>query len=68
MEVNPILVTALNRVVGYETGAAIAKAAYKEGRPVLEVALEMTDLDEATLKQYLNPALLTQGGNPSLDS
>ncbi len=63
---NPILVTALNTVVGYEKGAAIAKEAYRSGRPVLEVALEMTGLDEASLKQYLNPELLTQGGNPSI--
>jgi fumarate hydratase class II len=66
LDVNPILVTALNTVVGYEKGAAIAKEAYKSGRPVLEVALEMTDLDEETLKKYLNPALLTEGGNPSV--
>ena len=67
LDVNPILVTALNTVVGYEKGAAIAKEAYRSGKPVLEVALAMTDLDEATLKQYLNPALLTEGGNPSID-
>ncbi|HBQ45337.1 MAG TPA: aspartate ammonia-lyase, partial [Thiomicrospira sp.] len=66
LEANPILVTALNRIVGYETGSAIAKAAYKDVKPVLEVALEMTDLDKETLKKYLNPALLTQGGNPSI--
>ncbi|MBN2646549.1 MAG: class II fumarate hydratase [Thiotrichales bacterium] len=66
LEINPILVTALNTVVGYEKGAAIAKEAYASNRPVLEVALEMTDLDRETLKRHLNPALLTQGGNPSL--
>lgn len=66
LDVNPILVTALNTVVGYEKGAAIAKQAYQSGRPVLEVALEMTDLDEVTLRQYLNPAVLTQGGNPTV--
>ena len=66
LDVNPILVTALNTVVGYEKGAAIAKEAYASGRPVLEVAKEMTDLDESVLKQYLNPALLTQGGTPSV--
>lgn len=66
LDVNPILVTALNTVVGYEKGAAIAKEAYRSGKPVLDVALEMTDLDEATLKQYLNPALLTEGGNPKI--
>ena len=35
---NPILVTALNPVIGYEKGAAVAKKAYKEGRPVKDVA------------------------------
>ena len=38
LERNPILVTALNPVIGYEKGAAIAKQAYAEGRPILEVA------------------------------
>ncbi|MBR9912449.1 MAG: class II fumarate hydratase [Gammaproteobacteria bacterium] len=56
---NPILVTALNREVGYEKGAAIAKQAYAQKRPVLEVALELTDLDEDTLKRLLDPRLLT---------
>jgi len=59
---NPILVTALNRVIGYEKGAAIAKKAYAESKPVLEVAIEMTDLSEEKLKQLLDPALLTEGG------
>ena len=59
---NPILVTALNRIVGYEKGAAIAKAAYASGKPVLEVAKEMTDLDEEQLQRLLDPAQLTQGG------
>jgi len=57
-------VTALNRIVGYEMGAAIAKKAYESGQPVLEVAKQMTNLDETTLKKHLNPALLTEGGNP----
>ena len=59
---NPILVTALNSVIGYEKGAAIAKAAYKQKRPILEVAKEMTDLSEARLKELLDPAELTKGG------
>ncbi len=59
---NPILVTALNRVIGYEKGAAIAKQAYAENRPVMEVALEMTDLDAAELERLLDPARLTRGG------
>ena len=38
LERNPILVTALNPVIGYEKGAAIAKKAYAEGKPIREVA------------------------------
>ena len=59
---NPILVTALNPVIGYEKAAAIAKQAYREGRPILEVAREATGLPEAELKRLLDPAALTRGG------
>ena len=59
---NPILVTALNRVIGYEKGAAIAKKAYAEGRSVIDVATEMTDLTEGELIKLLDPEKLTQGG------
>jgi fumarate hydratase class II len=59
---NPILVTALNPVIGYELGAKIAKTAYAEKRPVLEVAQELCDLSEAELKDLLDPRKLTHGG------
>jgi fumarate hydratase class II len=59
---NPILVTALNSVIGYEKGAAIAKQAYKQKRPILEVAKEMTGLSEERLLELLDPAELTKGG------
>lgn len=59
---NPILVTALNPVIGYEKGAAVAKKAYAEGRPVKEVAKEMTDLSDEELDRLLDPAALTKGG------
>jgi fumarate hydratase, class II len=52
---NPILVTALNPIIGYEQGAAIAKKAYAEGRAVIDVALEETDLPEAELRRLLDP-------------
>jgi fumarate hydratase class II len=61
---NPILVTALNPVIGYEKGAAIAKRAYAEGRPILEVAAEMTDLSVDELRRLLDPKMLTEGGIP----
>jgi fumarate hydratase class II len=59
---NPILVTALNPVIGYEKGAAIAKKAYAEGRPVLEVAGQQTDLPADELRRLLDPLELTRGG------
>ncbi len=59
---NPILVTALNPVIGYEKAAAIAKRAYAEGRPVFDVALEMSGLGEEELRRLLDPAALTRGG------
>ncbi len=62
LERNPILVTALNAVIGYEKGAEIAKKAYAEGRPVIEVARELTNLSDAELERLLNPADLTEGG------
>jgi fumarate hydratase class II len=61
---NPILVTALNTVIGYELGAKIAKTAYAKGLPLMDVAKEMTELSEAQLKELLDPAHLTKGGIP----
>jgi fumarate hydratase class II len=59
---NPILVTALNPIIGYQKAAEIAKTAYKEGRPIIDVALEHTDLDRSQLETLLNPEKLTAGG------
>lgn len=59
---NPILVTALNPVIGYENASAIAKQAYREGRPVLEVAMMRTGLGEKALRKLLDPAALARGG------
>ena len=59
---NPILVTALNPVIGYEKGAAIAKKAYAEGKPIREVAEKETSLSRSELDQLLDPTELTRGG------
>ncbi|MFL2717208.1 MAG: class II fumarate hydratase [Gammaproteobacteria bacterium] len=59
---NPILVTALNSIIGYEKAALIAKKAYKENRPIIEVAAEETDLTKAKLKNLLDPSKLSKGG------
>jgi fumarate hydratase class II len=59
---NPILVTALNPIIGYEKAAAIAKRAYKENRPVLDIAVEDSGLSAAELRKLLDPVALTKGG------
>jgi fumarate hydratase, class II len=56
---NPILVTALNSIIGYEKAAAIAKRAYQDGRPIIDVAEEETDLERNELERLLNPKNLT---------
>ncbi|HXQ63980.1 MAG TPA: class II fumarate hydratase [Steroidobacteraceae bacterium] len=61
---NPILVTALNPLIGYEAGARIAKEAYATGEPVLEVAVRLTGLPRAQLVELLDPRRLTRNPNP----
>ena len=57
---NPVLVTALNPVIGYEKAAEIAKAAYKENKPVIDVAEAMTDIPRDELETLLDPRALTR--------
>jgi fumarate hydratase class II len=55
---NPILVTALNPLIGYARAAEIAKRAYLEDRPIVDVAEELTDIPRAELERLLDPARL----------
>lgn len=59
LSMNPILVTALTPIIGYEKGAEIAKKAYTERRPVKDIAREMTELSEEQLTELLDPQLMT---------
>ncbi|MBU94691.1 MAG: aspartate ammonia-lyase [Balneola sp.] len=59
---NPVLITALNPIIGYDLAAKIAKKAYAEGRALKDVAKEMTDLSDKDLNTALNPMKMTQGG------
>lgn len=59
---NPILVTALNPIIGYSKAAEIAKLAYKQKRAIIDVAVENCDLSREQLEKLLDPAALTQGG------
>ena len=60
---NPILVTALNPIIGYEKAASIAKKAYKENRPIIDVAAEETDLSKTKLAKLLDPSKLAKGSS-----
>ncbi len=62
LDKNPILVTSLNTKIGYNRAASIAKKAYASQRPILDVALEETELTRAELETLLDPLKLTQGG------
>ena len=62
LERNPILITALNSVIGYELGAATAKQAYKQGCSIRDVAKETTGLSDEELERLLDPLELTRGG------
>ena len=62
LQKNPILVTALNPIIGYEKAAFIAKKAYKEKRPIIDVAEEETNISKAKLAKILNPSKLSKGG------
>ena len=57
---NPILVTALNEKIGYEAAARIAKRAYEEQQPVIEVALQDTDFSREELESLLDPGRLAR--------
>lgn len=62
LSLNPILITALNRRIGYERGAQIVKQAYAQKRPILEVAAEVSGLSLEELQILLDPSNLTRGG------
>ena len=59
---NPILVTTLNPLIGYDLAAKIAKKAFAENRPLKSVAMEMCDLSEEELDKALDPSKMTKGG------
>ncbi|WP_374088742.1 class II fumarate hydratase [Methylomicrobium lacus] len=58
LEKNPMLATALNPVIGYAQAAVIAKTAYQQNRPIIDVAAEMTDIPREQLEILLDPAHL----------
>lgn len=59
---NPILVTALNPVIGYIKGAEVAKAALAEGKTIRQVVVEKGYLTAAQADQLLDAQQMAEGG------
>ncbi len=62
LEQNVIIITALVPVIGYDKSAEVAKKAFKEGRGVRDVALELGVLPEDELDAALDLRPMTEGG------
>ncbi len=56
---NPMLITALTPVVGYDKAAEIVKKASAEARPIRDVAAELTSLSAGELDRLLDPVRMT---------
>ncbi len=59
---NPILVTALNPIIGYLKGAEVAKKAMAENKPVKQVVVELGYMTAEEAEAVLNPRAMTEGG------
>lgn len=59
---NPILVTALNPIIGYLKGAEVAKKAMAENRSIVEIVVELGYMTEEDVKKALDPYKMTEGG------
>jgi fumarate hydratase class II len=59
---NPILVTALNPIIGYQNGAAVAKKSLAENRPILDIVVENGYMSEEEARKALDARKMTEGG------
>ncbi|QNM97406.1 class II fumarate hydratase [Chitinimonas koreensis] len=64
LERNLMLVTALNRHIGYDRAAAIAKKAHHDGSTLKEAALELGYLTEAQFAAWMVPLEMTHPSVP----
>ena len=55
-----MLVTALNRHIGYENAAKLAKTAYKENKTLKQVAVELGLLSEEEFDTWVRPEDMVQ--------
>lgn len=60
VEKSLMLVTNLNREIGYDKAAQIAKRAYKEGKTIRSILKDDKILDEAKINELLDPRTMLQ--------
>ena len=59
---NPILVTALNPIIGYQKGAEVAKKSLAEDRSIREIVIELGYMTEDEIDRVLDARKMTEGG------
>jgi len=59
LQMNPIIATALNPVIGYDKAAEVVKKAVKEKKTVKQVVVELGLLSSKEADRILNPLLMT---------
>jgi fumarate hydratase, class II len=59
---NPILVTALNPIIGYQKGAEVAKKSLAENRSILDIVTQMGYMSEEEATKALDAGKMTEGG------
>ena len=59
---NPILVTALNPIIGYLKGAEVAKKSLAENRSIREVVVSLGYMSDEDAAKALDARAMTEGG------
>ncbi len=59
---NPILVTALNPVIGYQNGAKVAKQSLAENRSILDIVVDNGYMSADEAQKALDARQMTEGG------
>ena len=60
MQMNPIIATALNPVIGYDRAAEVVKKAVREKKTVKQVVVEMGLLTKKEAEKILKPEIMTR--------
>ncbi len=59
---NPILVTALNPIIGYQKGAQVAKKSLADNKSIVDIVVDLGYMSEDDARQALDARRMTEGG------